>query len=219
MSVGESGRPRADNDAYATPRENVTAFPIGLCRMGIALPQALYDPCGGSGQLARVLMVLEPGVRVSIADINPEFLDSDLSVPCGPLDATRRGDIMRGLDASGARGIVSNPPYSKKLNPFIVENCLALLRAREIDFVALMQKTNHALDSDIGYRETAAEPLFVGAVACVWRTILFVGSKKTPKYAHSWLIWTAAGRGDRKPFQVAAIHRGETAVVLKERAR
>jgi hypothetical protein len=155
------------------------------------------DHCGGSGDLARKFMALEPGVRVALTDINPDPAARDLYATDMSLDAKVLNAVELGLRLSGARALISNPPFARRVNSRIVAAGLELLRQHRIEFTALMAKTNHALDSAIGFRETKAEPLFVGAIACMWRTVLFepTSESKRGKFAHSWLVWTRTGRG------------------------
>jgi hypothetical protein len=200
VALGESGRVRAALDSYKTPAVSVAALAIGLRRAGIALPPLVLDPCGGSGDPARALIALEPGVRVMLTDLNPDPGACDLyAVADMSLDATNVDALQLGLRLSGARAIISNPPFARRINPRIVAAGLELLRQHRLEFMALMAKTSHALDCSVGFKETAAEPLFAGTIACVWRTELFEPlpdePRKRGKFSHCWHLWTHTGRG------------------------
>jgi hypothetical protein len=199
VALGESGRVRAAFDSYKTPAASVAALAIGLRRAGIALPPIVLDPCGGSGDLARALMGLEPGVRVMLTDINPDPAARDLYATDMSVNATVPDAVELGLRLSGARALISNPSFARGVNPRIVKAGLELLRQHRIEFVALMAKTSHALDCAVGFKETAAEPLFVGTIACVWRTELFEPKPDEPrrrgKFSHCWHLWARTGRG------------------------
>jgi hypothetical protein len=78
-----------------------------------------------------------------------------------------------------------------------------------------MATTLHALDSGVGYRETAEEGCFVAAIASCWRTVLF-SAETTGKSAQAWLVWTAAGRGRFDRYQTIPISRVEARAALVE---
>jgi hypothetical protein len=165
--------------------------------------------------LACTFMALEPRVIVRLADLNPDQAAADLYSVMAPVDARDPDQLKIVLDATGARAIASNPPFSRLANPAIVQAGLSLLHERRIDFLALMATTSHAIDSDIGYRQTAMERHFVGAIACCWRTVLF-STETTGKRAHAWLLWTATGRGRLGCYQTIPISRAEARAALAE---
>jgi hypothetical protein len=208
---GESGRLRIPHDDYMTPAENVAALAIGLDRAGITLPPIVLDPCGGSGELASELMRLEPAVRVVITDLRPDLGAVSLYAASSPLDATVVADLELALRRSGARAIVSNPPFKSAVYPKIVKAGIELLRRDRIGVMALMQTGSHAIDSAVGYRETAAEPLFAYMIACCWRTVLFNPrpGDKNGKRAHCWHIWRRDRRDRLESYSVIAVAKGE----------
>jgi hypothetical protein len=198
LIYGESGRLRIPHDDYCTPAENVAALSIGLRRAGVALPLIVLDPCGGRGELAAELMRLEPAVRVMITDLHPNFEASALYAAASPLDATIVADV-------------SNPPFKSAVYPHIVRAGIELLRRGRLGVLALMQTGSHAIDSTIGYRETAAEPLFACMIACCWRTVLFDRrpGDKNGKRAHAWHVWTRDRRARLESYPVVAVAKSE----------
>jgi hypothetical protein len=65
----------------STTTLNSAALVLGLRKMGLKPPPVVLDPCGGAGQLARVVMALAPGVegpakrdRLSRDGLEPLFL-------------------------------------------------------------------------------------------------------------------------------------------------
>jgi hypothetical protein len=208
---GESGRLSIPHDDYMTPAENVAALSIGLHRAGITLPPIVLDPCGGSGELASKLMRLEHAARVALTDLHPDLRANSLYAASSPLDATVVTDLELALRLSGARAIVSNPPFKSAVHPNIVQTGIELLRRDRIDVMALMQTGSHAIDSAVGYRETAAEPFFTCMIACCWRTVLFDPrpGDKNGKRAHAWHVWTRDRRTRLESYPVVAVAKGE----------
>jgi hypothetical protein len=208
---GESGRLRIPHDDYMTPAENVAALSIGLDRAGITLPPIVLDPCGGRGELASELMRLAPAARVALTDLHPDLGAVSLYAASSPLDATVVADLELALRLSGARAIVSNPPFKSAVYPNIVRAGIELLRRDRIGVMALMQTGSHAIDSAIGYRETAAEPLFACMIACCWRTVLFDPrpGDKNGKRAHAWHVWTRDRRTRLESYPVVAVAKDE----------
>jgi hypothetical protein len=195
--LGESGRIRLDNDRYPTPALSSAALMLGLEKMGLMLPAVALDPCGGAGQLARVAMALAPGVEIWLSDIRPQLEAADLYATFASADATIPADLQSMLRVTGARAILSNPPFKRSLYARIFRNCLDLLRRGDIDFFALMQRAQRSVDCEIGGDETAFEPLFAGMIACPWRSWLWPQQpgQASPKGAYSWLVYAAPPRG------------------------
>jgi hypothetical protein len=195
--LGESGRARVDGDAYPTPELNSAALAIGLEKMGLKLPTIALDPCGGVGQLARVLTSLMPGVAIRLSDLTPKRQAADLYATLAPADATIPADLELMLRIAGARAIVSNFPFKRQVYARIFTNCLELLTRGEIELLAVMQRAQRAVDCEAGARETAFEPRFFGIVACPWRAWLWPKQpgEASPKGAYAWQIYRSAPRG------------------------
>jgi hypothetical protein len=138
--IGESGRARLDDDAYPTPALNSAALVLGLRKMGLKPPPLVLDPCGGAGQLARVVMALAPGVDVQLSDFSPRREAADLYTTLASVDATIPADLESMLRVTGARAIFSNPPFKKSLYAAILHNCRDFLTRGDIELLALMQR-------------------------------------------------------------------------------
>jgi hypothetical protein len=196
MTMGKSGRARRGDDSYPTPALNSAGLVLGLRKAGLRLPPVNLDPCGGSGMLARVAMRLEPGVSVQLADIKPQRQAADLYATLAPVDATILADLESVLRITKARAIVSNFPFGRGLFDPMIENALGLLRRGAIELVAVMQTEARALNTDIGFAQTALEPLFFGTIVCAWRAYLW--PKKlgdpNPKGGYVWHVYTPAAR-------------------------
>jgi hypothetical protein len=175
----------------------------------------MLDPCAGTGGLCRGLMALEPGVRVLGSDLHPDLTTgADVYGVAEPVDATIVADLEMALRVTGATGIVSNPPYDRRLNPAIVQVSLTLLRRRVISVMILMHKMQYALASDVGCGETM-DPLYTITIACTWRTRLFTPQRgdTQPKYSHAWQVWTEHGRNDLDVYPVCPINLQEARAV------
>jgi hypothetical protein len=218
MPLGESGRPRLPGDSYATPTLLVAALVLGLKRADITLPPTLLDPCGGSGMVARGVMKLVPGTFVFVSDIDPDNTCSDLHLFDDPIDATDPAQFNAALEKSRARGVLSNPPFHRLINPSIVRNVINAVRDGRIEVGALMQTSHHALGSQIGHDETAPEPYYVATIACAWRSVLFEPrpeeKSKTPKYSHVWHVWTSTPRGSLASYPMIVISQADARAML-----
>jgi hypothetical protein len=106
---------------------------------------------------------------------------------------------------------VSNPPFKSAVHPNIVRAGIELLRRDRIDVMVLMQTASHAIDSAVGYRETAAEPFFTCMIACCWRTVLFDPrpGDKNGKRAHAWHVWTRDLRTRLESYPIVAVAKDE----------
>jgi hypothetical protein len=208
--LGESGRVRLDDDAYPTPALNSAALVLGLRKMGLRLPSVVLDPCGGAGQLARVAMTLAPGVDTVLSDISPRREAADLYATLASVDATIRADLESILCVTGARAVVSNPPFKKPLYAAILRNCLDLLARGDIELLAVMQRAQRAVDCKVGFLETALEPLFLGLIACPWRAWLWPQEpgQASPKGSYCWLVYTSTPRAHDQ-YGVCAVARSE----------
>jgi hypothetical protein len=146
-----------------------------------------------------------------ITDLHPDLGAVSFYAASSPLDATVVADLDLSLRLSGARAIVSNPPFKSAVYPKIVQAGVELLRHDRIDVMALMQTGSHATDSAVGYRETAAEPLFTCMIACCWRTVLFDPrpGDKNGKRAHCWHVWTRDRRTRLGSYPLVAVAKGE----------
>jgi hypothetical protein len=213
--IGESGRARLDDDAYPTPALNSAALVLGLRKMGLKPPPLVLDPCGGAGQLARVVMALAPGVDVQLSDISPRREAADLYATLASVDATIPADLESMLRVTGARAIFSNPPFKKPLYAAILHNCRDLLTRGDIELLALMQRAQRAVDCEIGFLETALEPLFLGLVACPWRSWLWPQQRgqASPKGSYCWLVYTSTPRA-HDHYGVRAVTRSEAEEAL-----
>jgi hypothetical protein len=220
LAHGESGRLRLPHDRYVEPLENIAGLVIGLRKAKVPLPPVMLDFCAGAGGLCRGLMKLEPGLRVFGSDLHADPSASDLYVTTASVDATNVSDLELALKLSGATGIVSNPPFDRRVNNRIVEAGLTLLRARKISILILMQKVQHAFDCQAGYDETLGDPLFTLSIPCVWRSVLFAprpGERtKNGKMAHAWLVWTEHGRQDLDCYRVCPIDKKEARAAMAD---
>jgi hypothetical protein len=213
--IGESGRARLAGDAYPTPALNSAALILGLRKAGLRLPPVNLDPCGGSGMLARVAMRLEPCLDVRLSDIRPQRQAVDLYATLASLDASVPADLRSMLRVTGARAILSNPPFRKPLYAAIFRNCRDLLTRGDIELLALMQRAQRAVDCEIGFLETAGEPLFAALIACPWRAWLWpqAPGQASPKGSYCWLIYTSTPRA-HDHYGVCAVTRSEAEEAL-----
>ena len=170
--LGKSGRRRRRGDDYPTPALNSAGLVLGLRKIGLKLPPSVLDCCGGGGQLARVVMTLEPGVDIKLTDFKPQHEAADLYATLAPVNARIMGDLKSALRIIGARAIVSNFPFGRGLFDPMLENALELLRCGAIDLCAVMQTEMRALNTDIGFRQTRSSRCFAlrssarGAAGC-----------------------------------------------------
>jgi hypothetical protein len=81
-----------------------------------------------------------------------------------------------------------------------------------------MQKAQHALDCQIGYEETAAEPHYAMAVACAWRSNLFEPTpgkkRKTPMHSHVWHVWLRMPRVRLAAYPMFVVSKGDAEALL-----
>ena len=124
-------------DLYPTPSELAISLAIGLPRLGLDLPRAALDPCGGDGALRQGL---EPfGVDVRLSDLYPEkYPGSDGYVTRQPLDASEAEHLRYALELAGAdrTAIITNTPHNTDEACAIVRNFIALVEDQQVDFVA-----------------------------------------------------------------------------------
>jgi methylase of polypeptide subunit release factors len=135
---------REEHDHYGTPIENLAALLIGLRDIGISLPNRVADTSAGKGILARGLTQLCPGAVITQTDLFPEAYAADnFNLAPEPFDAGDTKDLGLVLRATGARAIVSNPPYEEPTHARILDASLSALRAGQVDLVAFLHWHTH----------------------------------------------------------------------------
>jgi hypothetical protein len=212
---GESGRPRVANDDYSTPRLNAAGLVLGLRKMELALPRFTLDICGGRGDLARVVMALEPHVDLKLSDIKPQTATAVMYATLASVDATILADLESMLRITKARAIVSNFPFKRGLYRKIFHNCLALLRRGDIETFTVMTRAERPFDCDVGWRETANEQLFHALIACPRRSWLWPQEpgQAPPKGSYGWAVYRSVSRG-REAYEVITVTKAEATNAL-----
>lgn len=182
--------------------------------MGLQLPRVVLDPCGGAGQLARIVAALT-GVDVRLTDIAPQREAAWLYAAFASIDATISPDLTGVVRLTGARAILSNFPFKKPVYAAIFTNCLDVLRRGDIELFVVMQRAQRALDSAIGVAETAHEPLYFGTIACAWRSWLWAKKpgEASPKGSYAWHVYTTKPRASHL-YSVCTIDRAEAQAAL-----
>jgi hypothetical protein len=119
-------------------------------------------------------------------------------------------DLDVALSITGARAIVTNPPYGRAAHSRIIGSCLYLLRAGATDVLALMHMSAH-LSTAGAHTTTTLESTFALRIDCAWRTVLFAGGANG-KQAHSWRVWTRqSGRAPGDPYPTISVSYPEAA--------
>jgi hypothetical protein len=197
--LGKSGRRRIGDDDYNTPALASAALALGLEQAGLRLPLSTTDPCGGGGQLADTIMALAPGVDVRLADLKPRREPAERCATLAPVDATILADLESLLRITGARAIITNPPFGRLVYPAIFANLMTLLRRGDVDLVAVMQVAGRHLHTKPAYAETAGEPLYAACIACPWRAYLWPKGpgSKNPFGGYCWHVYAPPERLSR----------------------
>lgn len=165
MSQRESGYARKDRDLYETPEwvTEVVAQYLGPTGDGV-----VWEPACGSGKMQRVLQQYY------------DVVGSDIYLGC---------DFLKSGMVSGARRIVTNPPYESA-----TDFCEHALRLTEPvgGLVAMLLRTDfdHAKSRTHLFRDC---PAFAKKVVLMKRIAWFVEAngkpKASPSFNHAWYIW------------------------------
>jgi hypothetical protein len=161
MSQRESGYERKELDVYETPAW-VTDCLIDLGH----IPEFIWEPAAGSGQMVRALRAQDYAVY-----------ESDI--------ATGEDFLMRKEAPVGCGAIVTNPPYN--LARAFIEHALALTRPFNGTVAMLLRtdydhaKTRQHLFGDCG--------TFRHKLVLTRRIKWFEDSKGSPSFNHAWFVW------------------------------
>jgi hypothetical protein len=178
-------------DFYPTPSELADGLARGLPEIGLELPQAVLDPCGGDGALRRSLGAL--GADVKLTDLYPErYPNSDGYVTREPLDATDPNHLNRALELSNASAIVTNTPHNTKEACAIARNTIELVEEGRINFAAALFRA--IWSAEPGRIRFFNRPSFRGEILCCWRARWIAESVGSPMHAYAWYIWGKAPR-------------------------
>jgi hypothetical protein len=114
---------RKENDLYCTPPLVTYAF---LKSYKGDIPQNLVEPCAGLGYISKELSL--NGYNVKSFDLN-KYDNAIID------DIETSYDILE-HDYSKYEGMITNPPYFKKIPAKLIEKCI-----KEMDFFALILRT------------------------------------------------------------------------------
>jgi hypothetical protein len=184
---------RKANDFYPTPSDLAVSLAPGLRRLGLDLPQVALDPCGGDGALRRCLAPF--GVDVRLSDLYPEmYPTADGYLTSHPLDASEPEHLQHAFELAGADcgAIVTNTPHNTKEARAIVQNLIALVEGRHVDFVAALFRS--IWGAEPGRLAYLNRPSFYGEILCCWRPRWIAGSEGTPMHAYAWYVWRKTPR-------------------------
>jgi hypothetical protein len=201
---------RKENDFYPTPRDLAISLALGLPRLGLDLPRVALDPCGGDGALRRALRSF--GVEVRLSDLYPEmYPGADGYVTSEPLDASEPEQLRHAFElARDCSAIVTNTPHNTKEACAIVENLIALVEGRQVDFVATLFRS--IWGAEPGRLRYLNRPSFFGEILCCWRPRWIPGSEGSPMHAYAWYVWRNTPRSG--PSFKVRVGRRETIAAL-----
>jgi hypothetical protein len=220
---------RKENDFYPTPSDLATSLPLGLLRLAVDLPRVALDPCGGDGALRRSLAPF--GVDVRLSDLYPErYSEADGYVTTEPLDAAEPEHLQHALKLAGAgcAAIITNTPHKTVEACAIVENLIALVEGRHVDFVAVLFRS--IWGAEAGRLPYFDRPSFYGEIACCWRPRWIAGTTGSPMHVYTWFVWSKTrklgpslkvriGRPDTKPRGQNQLDRGSGNSIRSPRRR
>jgi hypothetical protein len=192
---------RRDNDFYPTPADLVASLPLGLSRLGLGLPRAALDPCGG-GALRRGLAPF--GVDVQLSDLYPErYRGADGYVTSQPLDASDPEHMRCALElaAPNCTAIITNTPHNTDEAYAIVTNLVALVEGQQVDFAAALFRA--IWGAEPGRLPYLNRPSFYGEILCCWRPRWIAGSQGSPD-ARLRVVRLAEGAMERPVFKGAS---------------
>ena len=201
---------RNENDFYPTPSDLAISLAVGLSRLGLDLPGVALDPCGGDGALRRALTPF--GVEVRLSDLYPEmYPEADGYVTSEPLDASEPAQLRHVFELAGeCTAIITNTPHNTKEACAIVENLIALVEERHVEFVAALFRA--IWGAEPGRLAYLNRPSFFGEILCCWRPRWIVGSQGSPMHAYAWYVWRKEPRSG--PSLKVRVGRHETVVAL-----
>jgi hypothetical protein len=177
---------RKANDFYPTPSDLAVSLALGLRRLGFDLPRVALDPCGGDGALRRSLVPF--GVDVQLSDLYPEMYPAaEGYVTSQPLDASDPEHLQYAFELAAPAAIITNTPHNTKEACTIVENLIALVEGRQVDFVAALFRS--IWGAEPGRLPYLSRPSFFGEILCCWRPRWIPGSKGSPMHAYAWYVW------------------------------
>jgi hypothetical protein len=201
---------RNENDFYPTPSDLAISLAVGLSRLGLDLPGVALDPCGGDGALRRALTPF--GVEVRLSDLYPEmYPEADGYVTSEPLDASEPAQLRHVFELAGeCTAIITNTPHNTKEACAIVENLIALVEERHVEFVAALFRA--IWGAEPGRLAYLNRPSFFGEILCCWRPRWIVGSQGSPMHAYAWYVWRKEPRSG--PSLKVRVGRSETITAL-----
>jgi hypothetical protein len=179
---------RKEHDFYPTPPDLADGLARGLPQIGLELPRAVLDPCGGDGALRRSLRA-----DVRLTDLYPEMHpEADGYITREPLDASDPEQLDRALALAGAAAIVTNTPHNTGEACAIVENMITLVEEGRIEFAAALFRA--IWGAEPGRLSYFNRPSFYGEILCCWRARWIAGSKGSPMHAYAWYVWSKEPR-------------------------
>jgi hypothetical protein len=180
MTMGrdyKSGFERQPQDFYATPAWVTEALLKTLLRQRIRLPNGIWEPCCGMGDMSRVLEA--HGHSVVSTDLDYRGYGEG-----------GRDFMMETSLPDGVTAIVTNPPYAlygqKRTLHRLVDHALDLTRPVG-GMVALL--VNNQWKTGAKNSRRCLVPAYEATVVLPKRIRWFEGSDGQGKENHVWLVW------------------------------
>jgi hypothetical protein len=185
-----SGYDRVDHDHYPTPPSATE-----LLTNNVRLRGAVWEPCGGKGDMAKVL-----------ADSGYKVLASDKERYEGCVFPVASGvDALTAPLPTGVRSIVTNPPYARGLVPRLVRHWLDLLQPVGGQLCLLLRVLWG--ESQGGQLLTTQHAAYAGKIKTPRRIQWLEGTPrdkgKTPTDEHAWFMWDWLRDPTRLPFDAS----------------
>lgn len=191
-----SGHERIANDAYFTIENWITkvlAKEIKPYDLGV-----IWEPACGAGNMVEVLMETAPVFGSDVWN-HPKIEGLDFTfVQADFLNDEATAEIIHNMRAEGflIDGLISNPPYEKKLCEAFVRKAVAYLSRDDnnIQIVAMLLRNDW--DAASTRRDLFRDnPHFAKKIVLTTRPKWFYDTKGAPRFSYSWYLWARHHQG------------------------
>jgi hypothetical protein len=185
-----SGKERIVHDAYFTIEQWVTKVlakeikPYDL--------EVIWEPACGAGHMVEVLMDVAPvfgsdiHVHPKIEGVDFTFVQEDF------LDDEVTTETFRRMRADGfdIDGIISNPPYEKKICEAFVRKAVGYLSRSDNNVQVVAMLLRNDWDAASGRADLFRDnPYFAKKIVLTTRPKWFYDTNGSPRFTYAWYIW------------------------------
>lgn len=171
--LGNSGYDRVERDWYSTPREATIPI-VEYINKNKKSPVVIWEPAAGDGAMSDVLKDVGD---VSSSDVQP--------LAHGIFQHDFYGDFPF---ASPVDWIVTNPPYGKEAEKFIVKSLQLLEQGKVTTGCAFLLRNEYDCASTRDYLFNSRK-FKQHKIILTWRVRWIPGSTVAPRHNYAWYVW------------------------------